>query len=184
MDNNIIRIAYKGYLRRALAQPFIKNIMQKQIGQQRADYATLWSSLTVLGNDDPIRLLYRTLQPAPDVGLYPLLRHMALQGFHEQLMVYFIKESFDVHIHYPAIQPYISAYGRHCIMGAFQGTVPIGLVHKLRLKTRLQIILYHLLGYPVCYCGNAKGALPPIRLRNLYGSNCLGKIAARGKPVP
>src|ERR1019366_1979563 len=103
----------------------------------RAYYSALWRACAILPDNCTIWLLNGCFQPSPDIHLYPFFFYMALQGFHQQLMVYLIKETFDVHIQHPCILTYILLYGFYCLMGTFQWTITIRVVMELCFQTWL-----------------------------------------------
>jgi hypothetical protein len=104
VDNNIVRITFKGNARVIPPHPLIKRIMQEEIGQQRTDHSPLWRPLTSL-HKRAIPQLSRSSEPSLNIEMDPLAVRMFPQGSHQQIMIQVIKEPFNVNVQNPIVVP-------------------------------------------------------------------------------
>jgi hypothetical protein len=116
MTNDIIGVPFKPYFRPLFLHPNVKRIMQEQISQQRADYPTLWRPAQPLLTT-AIRMDHGCLEPSLYVEPMPLTVRMLVYSFHEQFMIYRIKETFDIQIKNPRALPAILACDTNRIQG-------------------------------------------------------------------
>jgi hypothetical protein len=122
--------------------PAVERVVQKQIGQQWADGATLRRA-TGPGLERAIRQLHRNLQPAPQIKKHPALGGMELEGPKQEVVIDRIEEPLDIEIHHPVILPAALAAALHGLMGRLSRSVAVGILIEDRLQLGLQHLLDH-----------------------------------------
>src|SRR5205814_6918290 len=102
MHDGIISEALKRQLPILLRHPPIKRIVQKQIGQQRADDTALRRAL-LTRNQLAVLFLHWRFQPPLDVENYPLFFGVFLHRPYQQILRDVVEETLDVQINDPVI---------------------------------------------------------------------------------
>ncbi len=95
MHDDVVCITLKWISCKVPAHPPIKDMVQIQVGKQRADDASLRSAFLPCLNT-AICLFYSCFQPAFCVQQHPLLLCVMLHHLHHPFVADIIKESFDV----------------------------------------------------------------------------------------
>ena len=167
MTNCIICVTLKGDFWIIPYHPFVKSIVQKQISKKRSNDRSLRNALV------PFYLLslfclIRNNKPSVDIQQHPVLISVLEKRFVEQVMIYVIKESFDIHIQYPIIFPATFPSLSKCIMSRPLWAIPIRIFMKYWFQLWLQYFHNYHLGYSVRYSWDSKRSFAPSTLWYLY----------------
>jgi hypothetical protein len=124
MDQDVVCIPFKDDCGKFPLHPFVKSVVQKQVGQQRTYYTPLGGSAAA-AFFPAVRMTCRGFQPSLHIQLTPARRAVMLQGLEYQLMRQIVKESFDVQVYDPVFLPALLPGLLQCIMRASPGSVSI-----------------------------------------------------------
>src|SRR5450759_1426748 len=183
MHDGIIGETLKRHLPILRRHPPIKRIMQKQIGQQRADDTALRRAL--LTRDQlAILLLHWRFQPALNVESDPLLLGVFLHRPYQQILRDVIEETLDVQIYNPVIAPASLPRLPDCVQGRLPRSIPVGIRMEQRVHRRLQSRLHHHLRNPIRHGWYAQFPFPTVCFRYFNRPHRRRKVTARRHPIP
>ena len=157
--------------------------MKKQVRQNRSYHTALRNALSTRLKA-AVGQLIRDFQSTLDIQQYPRDVSMTAQGFHQQIMVYRIKEFTDVQIKNPRILPTTLTGDAQGIVRRTLRTITIGIGMKIRLYQRIDSQHDRHLGDTVFNRGNAQRTFTTIGLGNLYQLDGRRKVATRTHAVP
>ena len=183
MADGIIRIALKRYGRIFPLHPFVKGIMQEEIGQQGTDNASLRCSLLWM-EQCLICHHHRGFQQPFYIQKHPLDIRMQSDCSHQKIMINIIEKSFDIYIQYPVILPAILPGFADCIQGRFPWSIAIRIRMEMFFQFRLQLLLNYLLSDSVRHCRYSQRSHPTVSLGYFHPQYRRGEITARGHPIP
>src|SRR5471030_2064806 len=183
MHDGIIGETLKRHLPILRRHPPIKRIMQKQIGQQRADDTALRRAL-LTRNQLAVLLLHWRFQPALDVENHPWFFGVFLHRPYQQILRDVVEETLDVQIYNPVMAPASLPRLPHCIQRRLPRSISVGIRMEQRVHRRLQSRLHHLLRDPIRHGRYAQLPFPTVCFRYFHRPHRRWKVAARRHPIP
>lgn len=126
----------------------------------------LWSSLVRM-DEGSAGKNHSRLQKGVDQAFQTLVCDFPTDSRHEDVVIHFVEELFQVHIHNP-LSSGLLVFPRlpDCVVRTPFGTETIAVFGKIRIEDRTQHLTDSLLNQPVNHCWNTKLAHSAARLRD------------------
>ena len=150
MTDGVIGIALKWDGGIVLLHPFVKRVVQKEVGKNRTYDRALWDSHGAFYDFSLARLIWY-FEPSADIEQYPFLLDMYLDCLHEQFVVNGVEELGYVHVEYPSIlKASLTCLGYGIVCGKVMA-ITIRVIDKVRFDEGFNEHYCRLLCHSVFY---------------------------------
>src|SRR5437867_8479961 len=124
MTDRVIRVTFEWDVGVMLSHPIIERVVEKKICEQRTDDGPLRRSF-LSANQHPIRHEDGRFEPSLQIQQHPWTVGVSPHRSHQEFMIDFVKETFDIKIKHPVLTPTPLTCDRKCLMSGLAWPVSI-----------------------------------------------------------